>query len=188
MVQVPHRGSSREQDLPFWILEQLYTVEAEPPVETHDSFVLVHRARLLRRVTAWNRASAHAFSAECAWQVRDRLAETLSRSARRNAVDSLTTCTDLTDLGWVAGEIGAQVDGDLARLAGYAADLASFALKAGAESGWAAAAATCGFVAATATRSAAGTAASEAERTRQARWLAGLAGSEAEQSSDSEDL
>ena len=165
----------REVDLPFWLHEELYLVDVDGQVLEYDSFVLVPRARLLRRVEAWGPGSAYRFSCECAWRVRDLTAAALRRRGRPGDADRLLGCSAITELG----EAARRVDAGDGGLAGYAADAAAFAAGAEAGTGWASAAATAGFVAATAARVAAGPAdgrtAWSAERARQAGWLAGLA-------------
>lgn len=127
----------RPADLPLWLHEELYAVEAAGPMDEHDGFVLAGRARLVGRVGAWHRGSAFEFSQDCARRLRD-----------------------LAD----------------PRLSDHAADAASYANLAGAETGWASAATTASYIAAAAVRVAAGHAHREAaartERARQAQWLA----------------
>ena len=169
----------RVEDLPFWLNEELYTVEVEGPVVEHESFVLAHRARLTRRVDAWGRESAHRFSCDCAWRVRDLTAEALRSDGRATEADRLADCATVEDLGQAAREVDAGNPGGSLRLAGYTVDAASFAAGTRSNGGWAAASATTAFVAATAARVAAGPdrgpAASAAERSLQAGWLADLA-------------
>ncbi len=167
----------RARDLPFWLLEELYTVDVEGPVTEHDSFVLARRARLARRLEGWTRQAAHQFSCDCAWRVRDLLADELRGAGRLSSADGLVGCTTMGDLQRMSREIEEATGAGRSRLAGYALDAAVYAANAEADSGWAAAAATTGFIAATAARVAGGDegpAASANERSLQARWLAGL--------------
>lgn len=166
----------READLPFWLHEELYVVDVDGPVLEYESFVLAQRARLLQRVEAWGPGAAYRLSCECAWRVRDLTTEALQLLGREQDADRLISCSTMDELSRTAGRI-AQRDG--VQLAGYAADAATFAAGAEADSGWASAVASTTLIAATAAGVAAGPkdrhAASTAERTRQARWIAHLA-------------
>lgn len=169
----------RVEDLPYWLNEELYTVEVAGPVVEHESFVLAHRARLSRRVDAWRRESAHRFSCDCAWRVRDLTAGMLRADGRVTEADRLAECTTMEDLGQVAKQTVNGGAESTARFVGYAVDAASFAAGVRTNGGWAASSATTAFVAAMAARVAAGPdrgpTASAAERSVQAAWLADLA-------------
>ena len=165
----------READLPFWLHEELYVADVDGPVVEYESFVLVHRARLVRRVDAWASGSAYRFSRGCAWRVRDLAVDALRGLDRDQDADRLLDCSTIDGLGEAARRIGRSNGIDLT---GYVADAAAFAAGARAGNGWASAAATTAFVAATAARAAAGRghglAALLAERARQARWIADM--------------
>lgn len=171
----------RGKDLPYWFLDELYTAEAGGPAAEHDTFVLVRRARLVRREPGWNQAAAYRFACDCAWQVRDLAAHGLVRTGGVGDADRLSAATTMSDLLRAATAAGSSDEKDT-RLAGYAADIASYAAATQAQTGWPAAAATCGLIAATAARTAAGVPdeaaadAADAERGRQADRLLELAG------------
>lgn len=165
----------RPTDLPLWLCEELYTVEVEGEVLVHDSFVLVHRARLVDRVDAWRRDTASAFSRDCALHVRDLAAEALRAAGRSKEADRLERCDTTDEIETVAGRIA---DGDdrVAPLVGFALDAARFATATRSGPRWAAGAATTAFVSATASRVSAngpaGRDGAEEERRRQGQWLA----------------
>lgn len=164
----------RAKDLPLWMLEELYTVEADGPVLEYDDFVLARRARLLRRVDTWGRDFATSFSRECALLVRDLAAGALRDQGRAEAADQLLEC-DTTEelLGSARGLLdGGRVAGPAT---GYLLDAAHYALSVRSEPRWSANAAAVALIAATAARVTAAPGGAEAavasERARQAAWL-----------------
>ena len=133
----------RDRDLPYWIGEELYVVEAEGPVVEGRSFVVASRARLLRRVDAWSREAAVGFALGCVEATCALVADVLRRTP---AVE--------------------------ADLLGYTADLERFAAAVAEEPAWASRAGTVALVAATAAaRASESQGGWEAERVRQAAWL-----------------
>jgi hypothetical protein len=169
----------RWADLPFWISEELYTVEVEGAVVEHESFVLARQARLAHRVTSWTQDAAQRFSFDCAWRLRDHTAAALRRTGREDDAARLSGCVTLDDLGRTTRRLDDGDGTDAGRLLAYTADAATYAAGAETTSGWAAAAATTAFIAATAARFAelSGLTGPEAteERLRQGRWIADLA-------------
>jgi hypothetical protein len=169
----------READLPFWLHEELYTVDVEGAVEEHPSFVLARRARLVHRVGAWGQESAYRFSRDCAWRVRDLTVEALRGAGHHRQAELMARCAALDELVGAAQQAGDSIDAGLATLVGYAADAAAYAASAERASGWAAVGATTGFIAATAARHAPGQGTGQAgpttEREAQAHWIARLA-------------
>jgi hypothetical protein len=165
----------QESDLPFWLLDELYTVDVDGPVEEHDTFVLAHRARLAGRVEAWAREEAYLFACDCAWRVRDMVVAALRRADRDVLAARLEGCASVEELAQVSRAATQDPAAGGARLAGYALDAATYAKETTSGSGWAAASATTGFIAATVARVAAregdGLAAAAAERAHQAQWI-----------------
>lgn len=167
----------RPADLPYWLQEELYVVDLDEPVIELERLVLARRGRLRARVTAWHRESALEFSKVCALRVRDWAADALARSGRPEHADALLACR-VEDLPGAATGI-VEGAGDLgSSLVGYTADAAHYATLVKTGNGWAAAAATTGFIAATAAGAAAGPSdapsATTTERFRQAGWVADL--------------
>jgi hypothetical protein len=161
-------------DLPFWLHEELYTVDVDGPVVEYQSFVLARRARLVR-LAAWDRRAASRFSRFCARRVRDLTAESLARSGRHDAAQRLLGCTTMEDMQRTAGELIATGSAPEDAVAGYLADAVTFAGGVEEGSGWASAAATTAFIAAATAHATAGEArgpsARTDERLRQASWL-----------------
>jgi hypothetical protein len=163
----------RAADLPFWLHEELYIVEAAGPVVEQDTFVLAARARLLRRVRAWSPSTAYLFACECAWQVRDLTAGSLRAGGRDIDADRLDDCATMDQLLRVAQQATGS-DGSSGRLAAYAVDAATFAERVRVGTDWAASSATAAFVAATAAGVGATTGRGAAlgdELARQSQWL-----------------
>ena len=61
----------RADQLPHWISDELWEIELGDPVVETPRKVVASRARLVRRVDAWDAAAAHALKLECV----DRLAQ-----------------------------------------------------------------------------------------------------------------
>ncbi len=164
----------RPRDLPWWLHQELYVVEAAGATEEHESFVLAGRARLVHRVDAWGRESAYGFGRDCAWRLRDLAAGALRSAGQDHDADLLDGCASLSELARLPGEIGDGAAGP--RLVDYAGDAAIYASLAREERGWASSSTTAGYIAAAAARAAAGPdRAADAvadERARQARWIA----------------
>lgn len=165
----------RAEDLPYWLCEELYTVEVEGEVVLHESFVLTRRARLLARVDAWAQDAATAFSEDCVARVRGLAVEALRADGRLPDAARLASCDTTDEIQSVAGRILEASDG-VSPLVGYVLDAAKFTDAARTQTRWAAGTATTAFVAA----KAAGVAAdgrsphdaAAAERHLQADWLA----------------
>jgi hypothetical protein len=64
----------RVGDLPYWLRPELWEVELEGDVVEGERLVAARRGRLLRRVEAWNDATAGAFGTSCAQEARRRAA------------------------------------------------------------------------------------------------------------------
>lgn len=164
----------RATDLSLWLNAELYAVEADGPVVEYESFVLTHRARLLRRIWAWTPDVARRFCVACAWQVRGLTVHHLHKTGQDAYAERLARCTGLDDLARAAEAVH-DADPEGGHLAGYTFDAATFAARVP-EAQWATSASALGLVAATAAREAAGpglgAAAMREERRRQAHWLA----------------
>jgi hypothetical protein len=64
----------RVGDLPYWLRTELWEVELEGDVVEGERLVAARRGRLVRRVDAWNDATAAAFGASCAQEALRRAA------------------------------------------------------------------------------------------------------------------
>jgi hypothetical protein len=165
----------RPDDLPYWLCEELYTVEVDGDVVSHDSFVLAHRARLLDRVEAWDQDTAAAFCGDCAERVRDLAVDGLRADGWLSHAARLADCETTDEIQAATGRILEEADG-VSPLVGYALDAARFAASARVQARWAAGTATTAFVSAKAAGAAAdgsdGRDATTVERRRQGEWLA----------------
>ncbi len=56
----------REQDLVGWLGPAIYEAEYEGEMVEHEDKVVVRKARLLRRLDAWNERTARLFACDCA--------------------------------------------------------------------------------------------------------------------------
>lgn len=164
----------RAVDLPFWILDELYAVEVDGPVEEYDDFVLARRARLARRVDPWGPDFASSFSGACVRRVRDLVAEGLPGTRHDEIADRLLRCETTEDVLETAQGL---LDGGRAAgpLIGYLLDAARYTLASRSRRRWSAQTAAVALITATAARAAARPGEAEAalagERARQAHWL-----------------
>lgn len=161
-----------------WLDDELWEVELDGPVERADSAVVALRARLVRRVDAWDDATAAAFAASCVDAAKGAVSATLRRLGAESAASGLAAAASVGDVVAVA----AFVEEPTMTLVVYVADL--LLLAAGARPDErpgdrpvppaSAIAANVGFVAAHVVGCAAGDgyeAAFAAERLRQQTWL-----------------
>jgi hypothetical protein len=63
----------RVDDLPYWLLPELWRVELDGDVVAGERMVIAPRGRLVERVTGWNEQTARAFGAACAQEARRRV-------------------------------------------------------------------------------------------------------------------
>jgi hypothetical protein len=149
------------EHLPWWIQEELWLAEFAEPATVAGRKLMAARARLVRRVEAWDGAAAADFAAACASRARDRAVDALERAGAPTAAAALRACARPRELheaaeGLTAPEgarIGVAMAGDAAAraLMGHAA--------------------TAAYIAAHAARHADGDGAMAQERTWQADWL-----------------
>ncbi len=153
----------RLRDLPYWLEEELWSIELEEPVRAARYQVASPRGRLLARVRAWDRSLAREFAEACALRARD-LALPLLPPALQ---DALVGAADLESIATAARQARAEVCA-----AAYVVDAAHNAQHVGP--------ATTSYIAAVLSSSlGGGLAAFEAERAWQALWLAERLGLEA---------
>jgi hypothetical protein len=151
----------RVQDLPWWLQDELWEAELDGEPSTGRHKVMAPRARLLRRVDAWDAACAQRFADACARRARDHAATALARAGASDAAAALRACAALRE---IRDAPRAMEPPEPARIvvtmAGHAA--------AGALAG---AAVVTGYVAARAAESVDGEDGMAAERARQSEWL-----------------
>jgi len=140
----------REQDLPEWLAPELYEAEYEGDLVETENKVVVRKARLLRRVEAWNERTALLFAADCAAHVlhlfevqypddqRPRLAIIAARQYALGEIDAAARAAAWAAAGAAARDAAGAAAGDAAwAAAGDAAWAAAWA--AARDAAWAAA-------------------------------------------------
>lgn len=157
----------RLDDLPYWLSDELWTVELGGELVAGERKVAARRGRLVRRVARWNAETAGAFAAGCARRARDIAVEVLRARGLDAGADALAACAEPAQVAELEPPAEADEDGRRAFL--YAVTAAELAGDA------AGAAATAAIAAGRAHGS---PAAVEAERRRQAAELARLLGIE----------
>jgi hypothetical protein len=83
----------RARDLPWWLQDELWTVELDGAVAPGRHKVTAPRARLLHRVDAWDAACAQRFADACAVRARDHAAVALRRAGAKHAAGQLRKAT-----------------------------------------------------------------------------------------------
>jgi hypothetical protein len=117
----------RAGDLPWWLDDELWSIEVEGERRPGERAVEVDRARLVARVEAWTPEVAAEFTAACAWRVRDVAVEALRSDGRPDDGARLAACPDLATREREGTEVG-RVSVDAAGLlAGFAADVVLYA-------------------------------------------------------------
>lgn len=183
----------RPDDLPYWIDDELWTVELAGQTEERATMVIAERGRLLDRVHSWTADAAREFAQACALRARDQATRSLRRAGLSPEADELTRLHRLEFVQTQAAFFATTASRQAATAAAFAADAVALAWGKRPES-WdgrpapadrptqspGATAANLGFVVAHAAgREAASTGGEEAyasgfaaERRWQARWLA----------------
>jgi hypothetical protein len=152
----------RVRDLPWWLQDELWEAELDGDVSAGRHKVMAPRARLVRRVDAWDRACAQRFADACAMRARDHAAAALERAGARHAAGQLRKAAGNRALReaarvWTDAAAAAQIP---VRMAGDAAIRASGC-----------AAVVTAYIAAHAAARVDGPAAHDAEREWQSDWL-----------------
>jgi hypothetical protein len=145
----------RRRDLPYWLDDELWSLELAGPIEETRYQIASPRARLVARVTAWDVAVGWEYARACALRARDLALPHLPPALR----DALASAKDLEAISDAArAEPGS-------RAAAVVADAADNARLIGPQ--------TTSYIACTLASSlGGGLVAFEAERERQASWLA----------------
>lgn len=65
----------RVDALPRWISDELWAVEVDGVEAEHEGVVVARRARLLRRIDAWNAETSRELARSCAARIRELAAE-----------------------------------------------------------------------------------------------------------------
>ena len=85
-----------ELNLPGWIDDELWLIELDGEIETHDDVVVAQRARLVRQVEGWNRQAIDGFTESAIWRLRDLIVLGLELHAREGR--DLALATELGDV------------------------------------------------------------------------------------------
>jgi hypothetical protein len=158
-----HSGvhACRAGDLPWWLQAELWEAELDGDVTAGRHKIMAPRARLLRRVGAWDAACAQRFADACAGRARDHAAEAADRAGAGDLAAALRAAASVPAIREAvagaeppeAARIAVTMAGDAARRAlGGAAVVAA-------------------YIAAHAAARAGGADAMAAERAWQAEWL-----------------
>ena len=151
----------RVDDLPWWLQDELWVAEFDDPVTLVDRKVVSARARLVRRVDAWDAAMARDFAEACARRARDHAAAALDRTGEGDAASELLAC----DTPQRVREVGRTLD------VPEAARISVLMAIDGATRAITGPAATSAYISAHAARRIGGAEAMNRERSWQAGWL-----------------
>lgn len=83
-------------DLSGWIDDELWLIELDGDQETHDDVVVAQRARLVRRVDAWDEQAMREFVERTIWRLRDLIVLGLELHARDGR--DLAVATELDEI------------------------------------------------------------------------------------------
>jgi hypothetical protein len=120
----------RAHDLPYWLDDELWSVELEGTVAARDHVLVAERARLLGRVDTWTEELAGQFVAECAQRVARKAAVALRDDGLAGAASELERAKSLDELERAA-LAAAESSSPGAKLAGYVTDVCFYARDAG---------------------------------------------------------
>jgi hypothetical protein len=100
----------RKNDLPYWIAPALYKVELEGPVDEQAVKVVAPRARLLRRIDAWDASMRDAYGQMCFARAHE-LVATSDGSLENWAPTSEIAFAESARLGFIAATIAKRLGG-----------------------------------------------------------------------------
>ena len=152
----------RVRDLPWWLQDELWEAELDGAVSAGRHKVMAPRARLVRRVEAWDAACAQRFADACAMRARDHAATALERAGAEHAAAQLRQAT------------GTRALREAARVWSKASDAARIPVRMAGDAGIRAAggaAVVSAYIAAHTAARVDGPVAHDAEREWQADWL-----------------
>lgn len=153
----------RVADLPWWLQAELWEAQFDGPIAIGRHKLAAPRARLLRRIGAWDAGVANEFAAACAWRARD---HAVTAAERAGAAEAATALRDATELGKLQ-ELGDSLAvPEAARVSVIMAGHGAIRAQQGPQI-----ASTAAYIAAHAAAQLDGPAAHDAERDRQAAWL-----------------
>lgn len=95
----------REDDLPYWIDDELWVIELRGEVTTHDRMIVAEEGRLVTMIADWNRETAMSFAEVSALRARDAAAEALRSAGRGEEAAALESTADITSIAEAAQTI-----------------------------------------------------------------------------------
>jgi hypothetical protein len=101
----------RPADLPLWLGRELYEVELDGEIVEERTKVVAPRARLLRRIDAWDDAARAAYTRDCADRAHALVREAGPGFEDWGAVVEPSTAEGPALLGFVAARIAEERDG-----------------------------------------------------------------------------
>jgi hypothetical protein len=101
----------RLADLPLWLGRELYEVELDGDIVAERTKVVAPRARLLRRIDAWDDAMREAYTRDCADRAHALVREAGPAFADWDGVVEPSTAEGPALLGFVAARIAEERDG-----------------------------------------------------------------------------
>jgi hypothetical protein len=117
----------RLDDLPYWIDDELWTVELAGATEERGRMVIAERGRLLDRVHAWTAEAALEFAQACALRARDQAARSLRRAGLSPEADQLARLDRLEFVQTQAAFFATTASRQAATAAAFAADAVALA-------------------------------------------------------------
>jgi hypothetical protein len=117
----------RSDQLPYWLDAELWEIELDGQIAEDGHALLGERGRLRARQHGWTDEAAWDFVEACAFRVRDRAAGLLESSGRAGEARELGDCADLPALEGCGSAIGRRGQDEASRLAGFAADVGTYA-------------------------------------------------------------
>jgi hypothetical protein len=117
----------REDDLPYWIDDELWLIELRGEVVTHDRMIVAEEGRLLAKVEGWSPEAATSFADACASRARAAAVEALRGAGRRDEASALEGMSDLSTLATAAQAIVRSGASPEATAVSFAADAAALA-------------------------------------------------------------
>jgi hypothetical protein len=117
----------RQRDLPYWLHDELWTIELAGDLIEHPTQIEASRARLLERQERWNEEAARAFAADCALRARDASIAALEREGLRTEAARFAARAARSELAHLARDPIVAASPRAADLAGYVSDAALIA-------------------------------------------------------------
>ncbi|MDQ2969200.1 MAG: hypothetical protein M3R37_12905 [Actinomycetota bacterium] len=117
----------REDDLPYWIDDELWVIELRGEVAAQDRMLVAEEGRLVKKVDGWDRETATSFAEACALRARGAAVETLRSAGRNDEAVALESAADLTSIAKAAQTIVRSGRSTESTSVSFAADAAALA-------------------------------------------------------------